>query len=158
MKKQVNEALGTSKLAVHRTTVAQKVQYADGEVVMKVASQIIHDTLNLNNVNILHAERKSGQKTGSGLLKIEVSSEEEVRAILSRKKELKSANPPMNNIFLRRSKREEVLLMERNLDTVLSDMGVRDDYIHLSSGYLVRKDPQRFRNSHGGRGGWGGRV
>ena len=141
MKKQINEALGTSKFAVHRTIVVQKVQYADGEDVMKVASQIIHDTLNLNNVNMLHAEHKSGQKTGSGLLKIEVSSEEEVRAILNRKKELKLANPPINNIFLHRSKREEVLLMERNLDTVLSDMGVRDDYIRLSSGYLVRKDP-----------------
>ena len=44
--------------------------------------------------------------------------------------------------------------MERNLDLVLHDMGVRDEYIRLRSSYLVRKDEQ-FPGGQvrGGRGG-----
>ena len=44
--------------------------------------------------------------------------------------------------------------MERNVDLILRDMGVRDDYARLASGHLVRRD--EFRGGRGrGTGIWG---
>ena len=52
MQKKVEESLGTVKFPVHQTIVAQKVWYTENENVMEVAKRIIHDTLNLHDVEI----------------------------------------------------------------------------------------------------------
>ena len=55
-------------------------------------------------------------------------------------------------------------MMERSLDMVLSDMGIRSDYFRLPSGQLVQKEREQhntgaFRSQRGrGRGGFRGRA
>ena len=147
-----------STFPVHRTVIAQRVWYEEDEDILEVTKSIIHSALSLPQVQIVRAERKSGQRTGSGLVKIEVQDEKDVKLILGRKKELKDSDlPQMREIFLRKSKGDEVLMMERNMDTVLSDMGIRGDYVRLSSGHLVRKERSSNASPHAGRGYRGGR-
>ena len=85
-----------------------------------------------------------------------------MRKVLSRKKDLKDVPvEEIRKVYLQQSRKEEVLMMERNLDLVLGDMGIRDEYINLPSGHLVRKESYgapRGRGGcvHGCRGGRGG--
>ena len=142
---------------VERTIVAQKVKYEEGEDPVQLARDIINKALNLTTVEVVRVERKSGQKTksGTGLVKIELKRDSDVKLVLGQKKEL------MRTIFLRKSKCEEVLMIERNLDMVFTDMGVREDYIRLPSGHLVCKENSgysrgadyRMGSNKRGRGG-----
>ena len=50
-------------------------------------------------------------------------------------------------MYLRQSKKEEQLVMERNEDVILKEMGVRHDYVRLSLGHLVPKRHQPERGS-----------
>ena len=114
--------------------------YAEDENLNDVASSIIHDALELPNVVIVRCERKSGWESGTGLVKIEVSQDSEVKEILKSKRKLKkNSNKHFQNIFLRLSKKEEILAVHRNEDVILREMGVRNKYIRLASGHLVKK-------------------
>ena len=59
----------------------------------------------------------------------------------------------VRDVFLRQAKSEELIVVERNQDMLLWEMGVRDDYVRLPTGYLTKKDNRYGR----GRGGWRGR-
>ena len=141
MKAQLDATLEPGTFPVKTTLVAQNVWNSEGENLEEKASLIIHKALNLPQIATKRVEHKSGWKTGSGLVKIELHSQEDLKRVLGRKKELKQSTiDEINRIFLRQSKREEVLLMEKNLDLVLQDMGVRNEYVWLSSGHLVCKE------------------
>ena len=169
MKSQVEGMLGDVDFPVKRTIVAQNVWCEEGEDLNKIASAIVNKGLKLPRIKIKNVMRKSGWESGSGLLKIELESESDVKEILKNKKMLKDVPvPEIRDVFLRQSKKEEVLLMERNQDFILRELGKRDDYVRLPSGHLVKRDPQhgveyRRRYSRGGhgigrsRGGWHGR-
>ena len=133
---------------VSRTLIAQNVWYRSNEDLERVAKTIIHKALDLPNINIARVERKSGSRSGKGLIKIELNSKADIECVLRKKGELRH-NPmeEIRDVFLRKSKRDDVLLMEQNVDTILRDMGVCDDYMCLSSGKLVKKDPARRRST-----------
>ena len=137
IKSRVEEMLGDVDFAPKKTLVAQNVWYKEDEDLYKVVATIIHKVLNLPNISIVNTVRKSGWESGAGLIKIEVESAEQVKEVLKQKRLLKD-NPvsEIRDIFLRQSKKEEVLLMERNQDVILREMGVRESYIRLSSGHL----------------------
>ena len=48
--------------------------------------------------------------------------------------------------------------MERNEDTILRELRVRDNYVRLPLGHLAKKDPHRGRGGWTGRGGRGSGV
>ena len=126
---------------VNKTIVVQKVWYEEHEDLGKVASAIINKALDLPDIKIVRVERKSGKNTGKGLLKIELEDSECVKIVLSRKKQLQHAPvKELKEVFLRESKGDERLKMERNMDLVLNNLGVREEYVRLQSGYLVRHD------------------
>ena len=129
--------LGDVDFAPKKTLVAQNVWYKEDEDLYKVVATIIHKVLNLPNISIVNTVRKSGWESGAGLIKKEVESAEQVKEVLKQKRLLKD-NPvsEIRDIFLRQSKKEEVLLMERNQDVILREMGVRESYIRLPSGHL----------------------
>ena len=85
MKQQLKRVTGDTEYPVQCTVVAQWVWYEENENILDVTKLIVNETLNLNQVNVIRAERKSGQHTGSGLVKIEVGSEDEVKLILGQK-------------------------------------------------------------------------
>ena len=145
---------------VSRTLVAQNIWYRENEDLQKVMSTILHKALKIpkDDVKIVCALRKSGKKTGSGLVKIELESAEQVKKVLSKKRDLKMADVrEIREVYLRQSKREEVLVMECNMDTILRDMGVRDDYVCVASGHLVKKCVMGLGRGRGGGGGYGSR-
>ena len=151
VKSRIEAVTGSIKYPVNRTVVAQRVWCDEPEDIRKVAETIVNRVLNLPNINIVHVIRKSGRPGGNGLIKIELASEDDVPTVLKAKKLLKSSKvPQLREIFLRGSKNEDTLKMERNMDLVLHDMGVRDEYVRLWSGYLVRRD--QFSTGCGGRG------
>ena len=105
------------------------------------ASIIIHKGLGLEEVKVVRVLRKSGEKTRTGLLKIELESEEDVRKVLRSKSKLQSSNiKELWAVFLHASKNENVLVAERNEDTILREMGVRNEYVRLSSGHFGSKE------------------
>ena len=147
----------------------QNVWYHQDEDLPKVCSTIIHEALNLLEIKIVQCEHKSGWETGTGLVKIELESNNEVKMILKKKQELRNSQvKELSDVFLRQSKKEEVLLMERNLDLVMRDMGVCENYVCVSSGHLVRRDclnanqqwgggpPRSQGRGHGSQGRWQG--
>ena len=141
MKAQLDTTLEPGTFPVKTTLVAQNVWYSEGENLEEKASLIIHKALNFPQIATKRVECKSGWKTGSGLIKIELHIQKDLKRVLGRKKELRQSTiDEIKRIFLRQSKREEVLLMEKNLDLVLRDMGVCDEYVRLSLGHLVRKE------------------
>ena len=74
--------------------------------------------------------QKSRQESGSGLIKIELTSTEDVKMVLKEKRRLKTAPAKeLHDIYLCQSKSEESLVAERNQDVILREMGVRDEYI-----------------------------
>ena len=167
LKQQIGQASDNTEYAVNWTIIAQNVWFKEEEDLMRVARTIIHKALGLEQVNILRAHRLNGRESGAGLVKIEVDKESSVKLILGKKHDLKN-NPvkEIKDIYLRKSKKEETLVMERNVDLILRDMGVCDDYVRLPSGYLKREDAfsssdssQRGRgHPRGGRGGHGGHI
>ena len=119
-----------NEFPINKIVVAQCVWYDENEHLRKVAETIIHKGLNLPEINIVRVLWKSGSDSCSGLSKIEVSSPDEVKQILKEKKLLKDALvKELRKVFLRNSKREEVLIMECNVDLLLSEIGMRDDYV-----------------------------
>ena len=148
LKDQVHELLGNVKFPVKKTVVAQGVWYEENEDFFKVASTIINKSLELADVTVVNVERKSGWESGAGLLKIELKSADEVKKVLKNKKQFKTVPAKeMRAIYLRQSKKEEVLLMERNQDFILRELGKRDGVVRLLSGHLVRHN-----NFHSGQG------
>ena len=144
---------------IKSTIVAQKVWYRENEDLMKVALTIIHKGLRLQpaDAQIVRVMRKSGQQTGSGLLKIELSSPDAVKLVLKHKSELKNNEvKELHDVYLRQSKCEETLIAKWNIDMVLRDMGVRDDYVRLASGHLVKKSEFIGRQQHHPARGAGG--
>ena len=141
LKGEVESMLGNVEFPVKRTIVAQHVWYKEGEDLFAVADLIVKKTLELDEITICNVAHKSGWESGSGLLKIELSSPDEVKQVLQNKSKLKKARAAeLRNVFLRQSKKEEVLLLERNEDTILREMGVRDNFIRLSSGHLAPRN------------------
>ena len=146
---KVNEALGPVVFPVKSTIVAQNVWYKEGEDLDKIASLIVHQTLNLKEIKILRVERKSGKESGSGLLKIELESPQDVQDILRKKRLLKDAPAwELREILLRQSKSEETLRAERNQDVLLREMGVKHKYVRLHTGYLAHRDHQYEKPGH----------
>ena len=63
-----------------------------------------------------------------------------MKLVLHNKRKLGDSNvKEIQEVFLHASKKEEILVMERNVDRILTDMGMRDDYVCLHTRYLVRK-------------------
>ena len=152
IKKELSEMVGNIQFPVKRTIVAQQVWYHDNEDLDKVASIIIHDGLNFTDVNIVRVERKSGRGRGTGLIKIELDSEESVKKVLKAKSKLKdSKTPELRDIYLRLSKHADVLKAGKNEDTILREMGVRNKYVRLSSGHLMAKQNLPAGGSKSGR-------
>ena len=164
LQQDITETVGITEYPIKCTIVAQCVWYRENEDLEKVASVIIHKGLGLSDVKIVRVVRKSGKDSGQGLVKIEVSSEEELKQILRNKSKLKkSMTKELQEVYIRQSKREEMLVMERNEDTILQELGVRDDYVRLSSGHFVSKrhmprrpNPGKPYFGWGGRGGYRG--
>ena len=165
MKSRMDSRYGTDEYPTERTVVAQKVWYREDEDITKVAETIIHKALQLPSIKIVRALRKSGwkSKSGTGLIKIELESSEDVETVLKNKASLnKAPSKELREVYLRQSKKEETLVMEKNVDLILNDMGIRGDYIRLRSGYLKHKEVNRnwsdrgrgsgYRGSRGGRG------
>ena len=140
IKEKVEDVLGSTEFSVKSTIIAQKVWYQEGEDLDKVAKTIIHKALSLPKIGIVCTARINGCETGSGIVKIELLSPEDAKKVLQNKRELKN-NPvkEIHDIYLRHSKKDEVRLMEHNVDLILREMGVHDDYVHLPSGHLVKK-------------------
>ena len=59
--------------------------YHENEDLNKVASVIIHKGLNLPNVHIARVQRKTGSVDKPGLIKVELSTDAEVRQVLKNK-------------------------------------------------------------------------
>ena len=112
------------------TIVTQNVWCEEEEDLNKIASAIVNKGLKLPRIKIKNVMRKSRWESGSGLLKIELESESDVKEILKNKKMLKDVPvPEIRDVFLRPSKKEKVLLMEHNQDFILGELGKRDDYV-----------------------------
>ena len=119
LKTRVEEAVGGVDFPVKKTIVGQKVWFQEGENLEKVAELIIHKTLELPEIQIVKVERKSGQETGSGLIKIELQDASDVRKVLRNKRKLKQAKAKeLREIFLRQSKSDEMLVSEQNQDVI----------------------------------------
>ena len=138
------------------TIVAQRVWCSGKDKNLdEIANTIIHKALNLSReeVQIVWTVRKSGWKTGSRLIKIEMGNHEQQQRVLKMKTELrKSRVKEIRDVYLRPSKSEEALMMERNVDTLLNEMGVCDEFVRLASGHLVKKGDYRGQRECG-RGG-----
>ena len=105
-----------------------------------IASLIIHKKLELEEVKIKRVLRKSGWNSGAGLIKMELEHEVDVKTVLRNKSKLKKARAKeLRNIYLCQSKKEEVLMPERNEDLILREMGVRDKFVRLHTGHLAPK-------------------
>ena len=145
-----------TEFPVKHTIVAQNVWYEENEDLQKIASTLLFRAMNLNpsEVGVVRVERKSGQASGSGLVKIELRSNEEVKLVLKNKAELRnSPAQEFREIYLRPSNQAEVLAMECSIDTLLWEMGVKDDYVRVGAGHLVwRNNNYRGTTVRRGRG------
>ena len=163
LKERVEQSLGNVEFPQKKTVVCQNVWYTEGEDLNKVVELIINTTLELPEIKVLNIKRMSGRESGSGTLKVELESVDAVKTVLKEKHKLSTAPAyELREIFLRQSKSEETLVAERNQDTILREMGVRDNYVRLQNGHLTRRQnrysPRGTRgrpDSHSGRGGHG---
>ena len=90
IKTQIEMVTGSIEYPVNRTVVAQRVWCEENEDIEKVARTIINKALNLPDVCIVRAIRKSGKPNGTGLIKIELQTEADVETVLWAKKILLS--------------------------------------------------------------------
>ena len=88
---KVESSLGSITFPTQKTVVAQKVWYKEDEDIVKVAETILHKALELPEIKVVRAERKSGWKTGTGLVKIELENNDCVRTVIKNKRKLKDA-------------------------------------------------------------------
>ena len=106
IRQKVESTLSSIEFPIKRTLIAQNIWYKEGEDLMQIVKTIIHKALGLPEVPIHRTERKSGQKTGSGLIKIELASKDDVRKVLSRKKDLKDVPvQEIRKVYLQQSRR-----------------------------------------------------
>ena len=86
-----------------------------------------------------------GRAKGKGLVKIELENKDTVSAVLRHKNMLNESEVcEICEIYLHKSKKEEVLMMEHNVDLILCEVGVHDDFVRLPSGYLKKKSENNF--------------
>ena len=142
MKHQVSDMLGQVDFPPKRTVVGQNVWYRENEDLDKVASTIIHHALNLDTIKILRVQRKSGWNSDAGLIKMDLESNDDVKSVLKKKRELRNSDvPEIRNVFLRQSKKEEGLVAEHNQNIILQELGIQNSYVRLPSGHLTRREP-----------------
>ena len=92
-----------------------------------MSSTILHKALKFteNDVKIIRVVHKSGANIGSSLIKIELENPDEVKLVGRNKSMLRNSSvKELRDVFLRPSKCEETLVVERNIDLILNDMGV----------------------------------
>ena len=83
-------------------------------------------------------------KVVEALIKVELESNADLKMVLKHKSLLKDSSvTEIRQVYLHQSRKEEVLVMERNIDLILSDMGVREDYVPLPSGHLIKRSDYR---------------
>ena len=124
-----NQSVQSSRFALEKTIVAQNMWYKEDEDLNRVASTIINKALNLPEVKIVDVEHKSGKAKGKGLVKIELENKDTVSAVLRHKNMLNESEVcEIREIYLHKSKKEEVLMMEHNVDLILCEVGVHDDF------------------------------
>ena len=141
LKVKMEGVLGEVNFPVNTTVVGQNVWYRPNKDLNKVVELIINKTLNLPEVKIVRVERKTGFESNAGLIKMGLETEGDVHRVLKEKQKLRAAPAKeLREVFLRQSKSRETLLAERNQDTILHEIGVRDEYVRLSTGHLARKD------------------
>ena len=156
MKTRIDEVLGNIDFPVKKTIVAQNVWYKENEDLFAIAKLIIHDTLDLPDIKIIRCECKSGTESGSGLIKIELENTSDVVSVSKNKQKLRDAPAQeLRDIFIRPSRSAETLIAEKNEDTILREMGVRNEYVRLATGHLAKKK-HRYHPKGGVRGGRGG--
>ena len=153
---QVNELQETTKnkstnvdeeeFPVSKTIVLQNVLYTEPENIMKVARGVIHKCLGLSNVGIVKAKRISVRADGTGLVKVLVKSEDDLRDVLRNKMKIRdSRNPDVSKIWIKQSKTKQQLIAEQNSNTLLKECKLDGVLRMLPSGRLVRRS-ERISN------------
>ena len=145
---KIESMVGAIEYPVKHTVVGQRVRFNENEDIMEVAKKLVNDALGLSDVSVVRAVRKSGwnSKDKLGLIKIELENSDAMKMVLRNKKKLKDhPESDYQKIFLRQSKPEQGLTMERNEDLILREMGVHDDYVRLAMGHLVHKDHGKYK-------------
>ena len=79
------------EFSVSKTLVAQNVWFQEDEDIDKVASTIIHKALNLPDIKVVRSVHKSGQKSGKGLIKIKLDSNDSIKKVLDQKRMLQES-------------------------------------------------------------------
>ncbi len=142
-----------------RTIVAENVPYEDGENVEWKAKGIIHNFLQLRDINIVRVKRQGLNEERLGVVKIELPSKQSVDDVLRNKKKLRQHDDPnVNGIYLRQSQPDEIRQARRNTNILLKHCDPEGLFRMNARGDIVRQSYDNNRGGYSGRGrGRGGR-
>ena len=147
----------TAEFPVKCTLVAQHVPYHEDEDLVKSLNKLIRDKIGCA-VKLIRCKRMSVYEDGTGLVKIQLETPEQVQNVLKNKSKLKGCDDPLSSVWLRQSKTKEQMASEQNTNLILRELNIFDRYRRLPNGKLIPKDDNRHGNFRGrSRGGSRGR-
>ncbi len=133
-----------------RTVVALNVPYEDGENIDMKAKGIIHNFLQLRDINIVRVTRKGLTDERLGIVKIELPSKQAVDEVIKSKHKLNQfEDPSISGIFIRKSLPDEVRQQQRNNDMIIKYLDPQ--------GLLTKTKRGDIVPTNHGRGGYSGR-
>ncbi len=133
-----------------RTVVALNVPYEDGENIDLKAKGIIHNFLQLRDINIVRVTRKGLTDERLGIVKIELPSKQAVDEVIKNKHKLNQfEDPSISGIFIRKSLPDEVRQQQRNNDMIIKYLDPQ--------GLLTKTKREDIVPTNQSRGGYGGR-
>ena len=124
------------------TVVATGVEFRDGEDILETSTTMIRRGLNLQNVPVVNAQRLQGRGRRPGIVKIELKSLDDKKAVLRAKAELKQTEQ-WKSVYLRSSRTHLERLHDINMRTVLNMIPGGENMIITGSGRVVKKDENR---------------
>ncbi len=136
-----------------RTVVAENVPYEDGEDVEWKAKGIIHNFLQLRDINIVRVKRQGLNEERLGVVKIELPSKQAVDSVLRNKTKLRQhESPSVKGIYLRQSQPDEIRQARRNTNILLKHCDPEGVFRMNARGDIVRRSSDNNRGSFNGRG------
>ena len=131
-----------------------------GPELLTEAKKLVQDVLGLDNVNIARAKRLPSRNGQLGLVKVQLQSLEEKKAVLRAKHKVKEKEG-YRNVYIRGSKTHVERLVELNFRTLLDDIpNGHNKYTMTANGRLVKRntdDDQPYVQAESRRGRGGGR-
>jgi hypothetical protein len=131
---------GEEEYPIDKSIVIINMREEEDEDPYRKCMDLIRNGLGLRDIKPVRCQRLMGREGKPGVIKVQLRSKQDKILSLNHKKELARTHP-YKKVYIRSAQSHEERLMRLNLQTLMRDLPIGDNYRFTGNGRLVKKDP-----------------